>query len=208
MRALPPDGFDWSAAWGLEAAVLEFAFKNVLRDPTRVDRYEQALGQAMPPEAGKFDMGKFQTYMERVQEALKLPQRKQGPRFRRYNLNIRRLALLRNNSSAACQRGAGGNLCRPAEIAGGTPHGRVTTARADLRESALGLSSIRPNRRTAAALSFTALSENPASRTVQSLREDDAREKRQACACENGPQDMAAVNREQHVSTNFGHSSS
>jgi len=74
IRALPEDAFDWSAAWGLEAATLDQFLRELQSASDPHALYQQAMGSAapekgVPPSAQ--DIRNFESYMRAVQVALK-----------------------------------------------------------------------------------------------------------------------------------------
>jgi hypothetical protein len=76
VRALPADGFDWSAAWTLEGSSIELLFKQLQAVPNPKALYESLSGDPAPEVLvipSLDDMAKFRNYVSRVQDALKLP---------------------------------------------------------------------------------------------------------------------------------------
>jgi len=79
IRALPEDAFDWSAAWGLEAATLDQFLRELQTASDARELYQQGAGSAapgkgVPPSAQ--DIRNFEAYMRAVQSAFKEPPEK------------------------------------------------------------------------------------------------------------------------------------
>ena len=76
VRALPEDGFDWGAAWGIEAATLEQFLRELqtARDPAAT--YEALMGSPLPkrglPPTAR-DIHTYHEYLLAVQSALREP---------------------------------------------------------------------------------------------------------------------------------------
>jgi hypothetical protein len=79
IRALPEDGFDWGAAWGIESATLEQFLHELQTAPDPRVTYEETMGSAapkhgLPPTAQ--DIHTYLAYMLAVQSALREPPEK------------------------------------------------------------------------------------------------------------------------------------
>lgn len=79
VRALPEDAFDWSAAWGVESATLDYFLHELQSASDPRGLYQQATGgtapeKGLPPSTQ--DIRDFETYMRAVQSALREPAEK------------------------------------------------------------------------------------------------------------------------------------
>jgi hypothetical protein len=76
VKELREDGFDWSAAWGVEGNVGIAIFAEVGTAANPKAEYEKLIGKGMPDGAtvpSPEDAAKYREYMTAVQSALKLP---------------------------------------------------------------------------------------------------------------------------------------
>ena len=76
VKTLPPDGFNWYAAWGLESAGIEILVQQLQTDPDPRRLYESMSGDPVsnnPIVISSDDLAKFQKFANDVQNALKLP---------------------------------------------------------------------------------------------------------------------------------------
>jgi hypothetical protein len=73
LKTMPEDGFDWSAAWGLEAAIGEQLLQEVRSAPDPNGEYEAIMGKPAPklgfPPAAP-DIQEYREYMLQVRHAL------------------------------------------------------------------------------------------------------------------------------------------
>jgi hypothetical protein len=79
IRALPEDGFDWGAAWGIESATVEQFLHELQTAPNPSAIYEAAMGspapkRGLPPTAQAIRI--YNDYMLAVQSALREPPEK------------------------------------------------------------------------------------------------------------------------------------
>ena len=76
VRAIPEDGFDWAATWGIEEAGAEVFFQELINSKDPAALYESMTGESpirgcIPP--GKREITAFREYMFAVQAALREP---------------------------------------------------------------------------------------------------------------------------------------
>jgi hypothetical protein len=77
LQALPEDGIDWSAIWGMESAGIEEFLEKLRKSPKAVAEYEALTGETavkgcIPPT--QEEMKSFQEYLAQVQASLRLGQ--------------------------------------------------------------------------------------------------------------------------------------
>lgn len=76
IRALPEDGFDWGAAWGIEAATLEQFLRELQTAPDPGATYAAIMGSPAPKDGlhpTAQDIHTYNQYMLSVQSALREP---------------------------------------------------------------------------------------------------------------------------------------
>lgn len=76
IRALPEDGFDWGAAWGIEAATLEQFLRELQSAPDPGATYSAVMGSPAPKDGlhpTARDIRIYNEYMLSVQSALREP---------------------------------------------------------------------------------------------------------------------------------------
>jgi hypothetical protein len=76
LKGMREDGFDWSAAWGLEESVGAAIFVEVRGSANPRATYQMILGEPIPSGAeipSSEDIGKYREYMAAAQEVLNLP---------------------------------------------------------------------------------------------------------------------------------------
>jgi hypothetical protein len=76
LKALPEDGVEWGAIWGMESALLEVFLEKLRTSPKAVAEYESVTGETavkgcVPPT--KEEVKSFREYMAQVQASLRLP---------------------------------------------------------------------------------------------------------------------------------------
>ncbi len=74
LKALPEDGFDWAAIWGIEEAGAEVFFEQLLESKDPDALYESMTGESATPGCippGKREIASFREYMFAVQAALR-----------------------------------------------------------------------------------------------------------------------------------------
>ncbi len=76
VMAIPEDGFDWAATWGVEEAGAEVFFQELLDSKNPVALYESMTGESSTPGCippGKKEIASFREYMFGIQAALQEP---------------------------------------------------------------------------------------------------------------------------------------
>jgi hypothetical protein len=76
LKGIREDGFDWSAAWGLEESAVAAIFVEVRSSGNPRATYQMIVGEPIPSGAevpSTEDIGKYHEYMLAVQEVLNLP---------------------------------------------------------------------------------------------------------------------------------------
>jgi hypothetical protein len=107
VKALPEDGFDWAATWGIEEAGAEVFFQQLLDSKNPVALYESMTGESSTPGCippGKKEVANFREYMFGIQAALQVPPPTAKSRIEALDASRKRLCADAQNTIPSPQR--------------------------------------------------------------------------------------------------------
>lgn len=100
IRALPEDGFDWGAAWGIESATVEQCLHELQTAADPAATYQALMGPPAPKDGLRptdRDVRNYRVYMHAVQSALREPPEKARVQLESLESNRRTLDEVERN---------------------------------------------------------------------------------------------------------------